>query len=195
MKTFLVINAHTRENSFCDSVVEYYVRGLKESNFKFEVLNLRELNLEVYLKNKHQSYHDLSEEILAAQDLIRKADHLTFVYPLWWSSPPAILKLFIENTFIPGFGFKFHKPKFNIPQWDKLLKGKSASLFVTMDSPPLINKCLFLDPNYRMMKLGILNFCGIKPVKRIYLGPLKMLSDEKKSKLLQKVYKKGKRGV
>jgi putative NADPH-quinone reductase len=45
---------------------------------------------------------------------------------------PALLKGFIDRLFLPGLTYKF---KSGSPFQEQLLKGKSASLIVTMDAP------------------------------------------------------------
>ncbi len=35
---------------------------------------------------------------MKAQEDIKWSNHLVFVYPTWWATPPALLKAFIEST-------------------------------------------------------------------------------------------------
>jgi len=37
------------------------------------------------------------------QDILKKTDHVAFVFPIWWMTYPAILKGFFERTFLPNF--------------------------------------------------------------------------------------------
>jgi putative NADPH-quinone reductase len=68
--------------------------------------------------------------------------------------------------------------------WDKLLTGKSARMLVTMDTPGwyywLVNK----SPGHNSMKVGILGFCGIKPVKISSFSPMKSSSEKTRLKWL-----------
>jgi NAD(P)H dehydrogenase (quinone) len=76
-------------------------------------------------------------DVLKAQELITWANHLVFVYPTWWAGLPALLRLFFEMVFSPGFAFKYHdRMGKKIVGWDKLLTGKSARIISTMDAPP-----------------------------------------------------------
>lgn len=45
---------------------------------------------------------ELEEDLVKAQELIRWADHLVFVYPIWWGTMPAVLKGFFDRVFLPG---------------------------------------------------------------------------------------------
>lgn len=45
---------------------------------------------------------ELEEDLVKAQELIRWADHLVFVYPIWWGTMPAVLKGFFDRVFLPA---------------------------------------------------------------------------------------------
>ena len=77
-----------------------------------------------------------------------------------------------------------------IPLWDKLLQNKSAVILTTMDTPPWFYRLLIKDPNYKMMK-DIMNFCGIKPVKKHYFGSVKVSDEQKRTKWLKRAYQIG----
>ena len=38
--------------------------------------------------------------------LVRRAEALVFVYPTWWSEPPAILRGWLERVLVPGVAFR-----------------------------------------------------------------------------------------
>ena len=38
-------------------------------------------------------------------DAVRWAEHLVFVYPVWFNGPPAMLKGWLERVFLPGVAF------------------------------------------------------------------------------------------
>jgi NAD(P)H dehydrogenase (quinone) len=44
-------------------------------------------------------------DVIAEREMLRDADVFAFIYPLWFNSPPAIIKGYIERVFGAGFGF------------------------------------------------------------------------------------------
>lgn len=74
--------------------------------------------------------HALSTDITTELDNIAWADHIVFQFPLWWFSMPAILKGWLDRVLVKGFAYDAGKI-FN----EGLLKGKTASLVVTTQSP------------------------------------------------------------
>lgn len=135
---------------------------------------------------------DLEEDLRKSQESIAWADHLVFVYPTWWGTMPALLKGFIDRVFLPGFAFQYRDGSV---WWDKLLKGKSARLIVTMDTPPWYFKLVYGQPGHRAMKRTILGFCGIRPVGITSIGPIKGSTEVKKERWLNRVQKLGERLV
>lgn len=191
MKNILVIKGHPKADGFCNALADKYIKGVKAARNKVEVINVRDLSLERFIKFEHKTNPDLPLDFIKVQKLITWADHLVFVYPIWWATPPAMMKLFLELVLTSGFAYKYKAPIYGvIPSWDKLLSGKSARLIATMGSPSFYHKWILHDPSYKMMKAN-LEFCGIKPVKRNYFGSTVLSSDEKKREWLDKAYRIG----
>jgi putative NADPH-quinone reductase len=127
---------------------------------------------------------ELEPDLKNAQEAIKWADHLVFVYPIWWGTIPALLKGFIERAFQEGFAAKFHE---NSIWWDKLLTGKSARLVVTLNTPSWAYRWLFGRPGHNTMKKTILEFCGVKPVRITEIGPIKGSTEEKRKGWIEQV--------
>lgn len=180
--------AHPRKESFCHALCNSYVQGAKDAGNEVRTIELRDLSsLENFLRCEYKEKIELPEDLKNIQSLISWADYLVFVYPIWWATPPALLKVFFESVFQSGFAFSYKKSKGIIPRWDKLLKGKTAQLFTTMDSPSWYYWWFVGDPSYKMMK-GTLGFCGIQPIYKNYFGSVLSASSKKKELWLQKVY-------
>ena len=189
----LLINAHNRENSFCSALAKAYEDGVISSGHDLKTLNLRDLELEKYLRYGHDKRYEPEGDILKAQELIRWSDHLVFVYPTWWAGLPAILRLFFEMVFSPDFAFKYHdRMGKKIVTWDKLLKGKTARIISTMDAPPWYYRWIIGDPAGKILKKGILGFSGIKVVTTTYFGSVKLSSVQQREDWLKKSYNLGK---
>jgi NAD(P)H dehydrogenase (quinone) len=132
---------------------------------------------------------ELELDLVKIQQDILQADHLVFVYPNWWPTFPALLKGFIDRVFLPNFAFKYHEKG---PLWDKLLKGKTARLIVTMDTPKWYYWLINRNVGHNAMKIGVLEFRGIKPVKISAFAPVKSSDDLKRKKWIAEVEKLGK---
>ena len=184
MKNILIINGHPDKESFCFALSESYKMGAYKTNTNVKLIHLIDLKFNPILTYGYRKISELEPDLVQMQQDILWADHLVFVYPNWWSTVPALLKGLIDRIFVPGFAFKYRE---NSLFWDKLLKGKTARLIVTMDTPKwyywLINK----NSGHNAMKIGILEFCGIKPVRITVFSGIKSSDESKRKKWLQEV--------
>lgn len=89
---------------------------------------------------------------------------------------------------MPGFAFHYQEKR---PFWDKLLKGKTARLIVTMDTPSWYYLLINRSAGYNAMKIGVLKFCGINPVKITTFSPIKTSDETKRKKWLAEVEQLG----
>jgi len=183
----LVINGHPDPQSFCSALSDAYRQGAS-SHAQIRAIDLSKITFDSNLKYGYRKRTELEEDLIEAQELIRWADHLVFVYPTWWGGMPAILKGFIDRVFLPGFAFKIRENSYVV---DKLLSGKSAHLIVTTDTPPWYNKLAYKNAEYNVMKRNILKFCGITPVRVTELGPIRGSSAKLRARWLAKVNRLG----
>lgn len=190
MKKILIINGHPDKESFCLELAKKYKIGADSSGADCKLINLIDLKFSPILKYGYRKRTDLEDDLVRVQHDIKDAAHLVFVYPTWWGTQPALLKGFIDRVFLPGFAFKYRE---NSLFWDKLLKGKTGRLIVTMDSPIWYNSLVYKSPGHNAMKKAILGFCGVKPVKITTLSPIKSSTQAKREKWLKKIENIGRR--
>ena len=190
MKNILIINGHPNSSSFCYELAKRYETGAKQSGATAKLFNLIDLEFSPILKYGYTKRTELEPDLIKVQNEIQNADHLVFVYPNWWGTYPALLKGFIDRVFLPKFAFKYRD---NSLRWDKLLSGKTARLIVTMDTPKWYYSLVYKKSGHNSMKISVLKFCGVKPVKISSFGPIKTANDQKLNKWLDSIEITGKK--
>ena len=60
-----------------------------------------------------------------------------------------------------------------------------------MDTPKWYYSLIYKSPGHNSMKRGILEFCGVKPVKITAFGPIKSSNDKKRQDWINKIEKLG----
>ena len=168
-KRILVILGHPSHDSFCGALAERYVQAAKDAGHQVRELRLGALSFDPILREGYRQVQPLEADLLQAQADITWAEHLTFVYPIWWGAIPALLKGFFDRVFLPGFAFKY-RPGKAFPE--QLLRGRSADLLVTMDTPPWYYRWVYRMPGLHQMRKTTLAFCGIQPRKTLTFGPI-----------------------
>ncbi|MDO8341838.1 MAG: NAD(P)H-dependent oxidoreductase [Cellvibrio sp.] len=185
-KNIVVIVGHPDSNSYCASLAESYVKEAAEKGHELKLFKLGDANFDPILHHGHNQRQELEPDLVAMREAILWSSHLVFVYPIWWGSIPALLKGFFDRTFLPGFAFRYRE---NSVWWDRLLAGRSAHLIVTMDTPPWYYRWIYKMPGHNQMKITILEWCGIKPIKISSFGPLRNSTDQQREKWRQEVIK------
>lgn len=190
MKNVLIINGHPDKNSFNYALSNAYYEGASQTNANIEQVFIADLKFDINLAYGYKKRIELEPDLLDAIEKIKKANHIVWVFPMWWYSLPAQMKGFIDRVFLPGIAFKFKKGS---PFPEQLFKGKTARVIVTADTPSWYNKLWMRHPIRHQFNRGTLMFCGIKPVKMTYLAPVKNTPEKQLKKWLDKVEALGRR--
>ena len=187
-KRVLVIFGHPTTDSLCGALANAYIVAAEKAGHQVRRINLAELSFDPLLRHGYAEPQELEPDLRNAQDQLTWAEHVVFIYPMWWGSMPALMKGFIDRTFLPGFAFKYHKRS---PLWTRLLAGRTAELLVTMDTPPLFNRLVNRSPGEKQMKRSVIQFTGMKLIRATSFGKVRGASNTKRAKWVAKASKLG----
>ena len=188
MKKVLIINGHPDKESFNYGLSEAYKKGAQKSKAEIKEIKIRELSFNPNLEYGYRKRTELEPDLLDAQEKLKWADHIVWVYPVWWGSVPAIMKGFLDRVLLPGFAFQKREGSV---WWDKYFTRKSSHLICTMDQPTWYYRLVYNCPSHNAMKKLTMNFIGIKSVKITSIGPIRLSKEEFRQKWLAKVEKLG----
>lgn len=188
-KKILIINGHPDKESFCHALTLAYQQGAEASGAQVEVIHIIDLAFNPNLEFGYRKRTELEPDLIEAQQKIKQADHLVWVYPVWWGSYPAIMKGFIDRVFLPGFAFQKRE---NSVWWDKYLTGRTARIICTMDQPAWYYSLVYRAPSTNALKKLTLEFVGMKSVQCNSIGPIRLSTPEFRKKWLKKIESLGK---
>lgn len=186
----LVIVGHPRAGSLCHALAEQYMLGAAEAGATLERLDLRELSFSRDVDERDMSQQPTEPDIAVARRLLEWAHHVVFVYPTWWGTMPSLLKGFLDRVLLPGFAFRHADNAFG---YVGLLKGRSAHVITTMDTPPLIYRLLYRAPGFHAMREATLAFCGISPVRVTPFGSVLTSDAQRRGSWLEQARVEGRR--
>jgi len=181
-KHILLISGNPEKKSLSSAILESYANGIDKSKAEVKKIYLGDLKFDPVLWNGYSNLK-LEEDLKKSQEAISWADHVVFIFPVWWGSMPALLKGWLDRILLPGFAFKYYKGS---PLPERLLKGKTAHIIRTSGSPTIISFIPeILDGlNWRF---NILGFNGIRLIKTTHFsGITSSLSQKRREKILQK---------
>lgn len=186
-KVFILLG-HPDNDSFNYALASEYEKGAKEVGHEVRRTNIGDMKFDPILHHGYKLVQDLEPDLMKLQEDIIWCNHFVIFYPTWWSTMPALLKGLFDRMWLPGFAYKYLS---NGQMWQKLLKGRTARVFVTSDAHPLLARFILGD-NTNEIRDGILWFAGFSTrIKKI--GPVKNISQERKIQWLQKMKKYGRK--
>ncbi len=192
MKKILIINGHPDKESFNFALADAYRKGAETSGAEVQQINIRELDFNPNLQYGYRKRTELEPDLLDAQKKIKWAEHIVWLYPVWWGSVPAIMKGFLDRVLLPGFAFKKREGSLF---WDRFLNGRSARIICTMDQPTWFYVLFNGAPSHKAMKKLTLKFIGIKKVRITPIGPIRLSTDSFRANWLKKAEQLGKRNA
>jgi putative NADPH-quinone reductase len=99
---------------------------------------------------------------------LRACDLLAVVHPNCWGAPPAMMKGWIDRVFAPEAAYTFAKGESG--DAIGLLRMRAALILNTGNTPDEREKNHFGDPLDQIWRRCILEFCGVKHVRRALFG-------------------------
>ena len=114
-RKILMVHAHPLPGSFSAAVASAVVAGAADGAHSLRRVSLyggfygagaydpvlRPREREVY-KNSPAGKARLADDVKSSLDDLYWCDTLIFVYPTWWFNVPAMLKGWVDRTFVPG---------------------------------------------------------------------------------------------
>ena len=88
----LVINGHPDQESYCQAIFQTIVETIDSNRHELKVISLNKEDFDPVLRYGYRKRMEEDSFILSSQECIQWADHLIFVYPIWWSSMPSLMK-------------------------------------------------------------------------------------------------------
>lgn len=191
MRTVIVFN-HPYEESYCNAILESVTKGLEKSTQEVDVINLdkdqfnpRMTSADLKAFVEHTA---VDPQVIGYQERIRTADHLIFIFPIWWDIMPATTKGFIDRVLSPGLAYDHHPRGFGLVPLLKNLK--SIILITTMNKPAIMYSVLIGNLIRKVMVKSVFKTMGYKNVNWISFTSVKRVSQEKRVKWLNELENK-----
>ena len=173
----LIIYAHPNLGSLNHFFKQTILETLQESGEEIEVRDLYEINFNPVLSLNDmngQRMGKVASEIHTEQDFITWADRIIFVYPIWWTGMPAIMKGYIDRVFSYGFAYRYD----NGVQ-KGLLTGKKTVIVNSHGKSNAEYEASGMDKALALTSdTGIFTYCGLDIQAHYYFDKADRASDE-----------------
>ncbi|ACT00415.1 NAD(P)H-dependent oxidoreductase [Paenibacillus sp. JDR-2] len=122
--------------------------------------------------------------VLHYQQRLMAADHMIFIFPIWWEAMPALTKGFIDKVFVKGV--LFDEGKGGRPFYSLMPKLKQVSLLTVMSTPNVVYKWIFGNPITKILFRGTFRKMGIHKLKWYNYAGMEHRGMEKRRQILLK---------
>jgi len=205
MNVFIIF-AHPEPNSLNGVMKDLAAKTLRDNGHEVKISDLYGMRFKAVLdendfsqRQNTDQFNPMMEQVNAvgtgslSQDIkdevekIKWADMIIFQFPVWWSSPPAILKGWFDRVFLPGVVHNIAEGK----MYDTgLLKGKKAMLSFTTGAPKEVYSSEGphgdLDEIFKFITHNILELTGLEVLPSIGIYGPAMTSKEHVKEELEK---------
>lgn len=188
LRMHLLVLGHPSPQSLSDALAHAYAEGLSAAGANVEFLVLRDLEFDAHLRARFSGEQPLEPDLLHAQRQFERAGHVAWFFPTWWGAPPALVKGFVDRTFLPGWAFAPRKGK-ALPK--TLLSGRSSRVVTTMDSPNFWYWLWQRSAVHAAFVNATLRYVGFGPVHSTTLFRQRTRSPEQRAAWLRKLQRLG----
>lgn len=142
MRSLIVFN-HPYDGSFCNALLVAAKRGAEKCGV-CEVINLdkdgfnpvmssRDLHAFVLARRApEKALALLDSQVVAYKKELEEAEHLAFLFPVWWSLMPALTKGFIDRVIFPLVAYDYDADG---AMHSRLGRLKRVTVITTMNTP------------------------------------------------------------
>jgi len=182
----LVVYTHPNKESLNYAFLQHVLDGCNsnENVKEVRVIDLYAEGFDPLLqfnKTKQRSKMNEDPKLEPHRELVKWANKLVFVYPIWWGRPPAMLLGLFDQLFAKDFAYRYTKKHWLLPEG--LLKGKSVVCISTMQGPSIYSTIWLRNAHKVLMRKAVFNFIGIKRVKFFEFGNMESVRGKHHKKL------------
>jgi putative NADPH-quinone reductase len=192
MKVLIVFN-HPYEGSYCSAILNSVISGLNKVNHKIDVINLDKEDFNPVMTSEDlKAFRDkkpIDPKVLEYKKRLEKADHVIFIFPIWWELMPALMKGFVDKVIFPGVAYDYVNGS-NTKMKPLLTNIKGITVITTMNTPRMLYRLVFGNAIEMAFMRGTFWKLGFKNRKWISYDMVKQTSDEKRKLWLSDIERK-----
>lgn len=187
----LIIYAHPNQDSLNHALKQSVITTLEKHNHEFAIRDLYQLDFNPVLSLediKGQRQGQVAIDVCQEQEYISWAESITFIYPIWWTGMPAIMKGYIDRVMSYGFAYQYNQ---GVQQG--LLEDKQAVIINTHGKSNAEYEATGMDKALLLTSdEGVYSYCGLEVKKHFFFDRADRATSEiieKWENEIQSIYK------
>lgn len=189
MNTAIVFN-HPYEGSYCRAMLRATTRGLVRGGHQVDLIHLDEDGFNPVMTAADllafRAKAPVDPQVLAYQQRLERADHLVFIFPIWWELMPALTKGFIDKVISPGVAYDYTNGENTLmrPLWKNL---RGVTILTTMNTPGWLYWLVFSNAIKKALLWGTFFKMGYRNLKWLSFNGVKGASKAKRERWLEQI--------
>lgn len=190
MNVVIIFN-HPYEGSYCNALLEAVKSGLQKSGHKTDLIHLDKESFNPVMTAEDLkafvARQSIDPKVMEYKQRLDQADHLVFIFPIWWELMPALTKGFIDKVIFPGVGYEYTESHRMAPLFKNI---KSVTVITTMNTPAIFYRLIFGNAIKKSLLIGTFWKIGYKNRKWISFNKVKTVSAQKRQQWLTGIEKR-----
>ena len=129
----VIIFAHPWHGSYNKAILDGITTKLANDNKPFKIIDLHKDEFNPVLTEQDLALYSKGEFadplVGEYQAILKEAKQVVFIFPIWWSSMPAMLKGFLDKIFLVNYSHNYQNG------WTPLLDINKTLVVTTSQSP------------------------------------------------------------
>ncbi|EEA94543.1 Putative NADPH-quinone reductase (modulator of drug activity B) [Pseudovibrio denitrificans] len=196
MRVLIVFN-HPYEGSYCNAVLGSVMKGLLSNDHEVDLIHLDKDEFDPVMRSKdlkafvsartqpQQSAELLDPQVQNYKERLQRAEHIIFIFPIWWELMPALTKGFIDKVIFPGIAYDYNEH--GTRMLCKLSGLRGVTMITTMNTPSIAYRLIFGNAIKKALLTGTFWKMGVKNRNWINLTYVKFCKESKRKKWLSEI--------
>ncbi len=174
--------------SFSAAVASAAIRGLEQAGHEVDLIDLVADGFDPVMSREeligwrlHAAVDPLSADY---QTRVLAADHLVFVFPIWWEAMPAPTKGFLDKVLMKGVHFSEDPEAKGNPFTNLMTRLRGVSVLTVMTTPDKAYRWWFGNPVIKIMFKGTFAKIGVKNLTWTNYASVTAKSADERQKML-----------
>ncbi|MGX1830995.1 NAD(P)H-dependent oxidoreductase [Paenibacillus taichungensis] len=178
--------------SYSAALLASVTKGLQSSGHMVDLIDLHADGFNPVMSGEELSAwrqkKTLDPLVKDYQKRLLAADHIIFIFPIWWEAMPASTKGFLDKVFAKGIIYE--EPKKGRPFVSQLKTLKGVSLLTVMATPGFFYRWIFGNPITKILFRGTFRKMGFHKLKWYNYAGMDGRTLEVRTKALEKTEKR-----
>ncbi|ALP36828.1 NAD(P)H dehydrogenase [Paenibacillus sp. IHB B 3084] len=152
------------QRSYSAALLASVMRGLTTKGHEIDLVDLHKDGFNPVMSSEElaswRQKTTIDPLVINYQQRLIAADHIIFIFPIWWEAMPALTKGFLDKVFAKGIVYEEIKP--GRPFKCLLPNIKGVSLLTVMNTPDFFYRWIFGNPITKILFRGTFRKMGIR---------------------------------